>query len=716
MLAEDAEDPHAHDELGRLLTRLGRPGEAAIHLRAVAEADPENLRRWKRLAATLQDAGDIDGEAEAWRRVLALAGGDGQAHERLAQILEAQGDKAGAAGHVRVLAEADSAKARSWRRLARLLDEAGDSEGATLAWTRVIELEQNDLAARDRLAQIQLDLGRPAEAAPHLRLLAGAEPGKTKGWRRLALALQEARQAEAEIEAWSHLLAAEANDVQAHERLAQLLTEAGREPEAIAHFEAIVRIAPENARAWRRYARALNQSDKSLGEQKVWLQTLALAGQPELEGQLRRTEEMLERVQTLKQELQAVGAELKRERGAAQHALSRLEREESAHRATQGLLKDELAERRRLTAELQESAQRRRQAEAEESSHLMAGRLLGLLEPLSVAEAGAAGQADEAAAYAEESLRAAAAAGALVVAGDADARLSGMEPTAPDALAARLRGRSSRLVVLADRDPAVRAEIRTGLAARRGLSVLDLPELVIRRAAGIEDPKVRVEPVSDDVWPPRPLMIMSSDDGLRRTVVEAVGKATDLAIAPLFPAALAARVQSRELDLDDWLAAAWSARGRPRAFGFQFDPETLALFAREIRAGRAPVMGKVFRRATALHLAWSDKALYAAADHFARQGGEASADFDVGDAQIEIKTYKRLVGRDMLLDSAFAQLGKFQPATLKAYRELFDKPALGRFCRDAGLSLGVAGFGEVDERTLAFIPSPDLVRAGRLIA
>ena len=715
VLGADPEDPHADDELARLLQGLGRPAEAARHLGVAAEREPQNLRRWRRLAAVLQEAKDPDGETEVWRRLVEIDGSDGQARERLAQLLEAKGDLAGAAVQARALAEADPAKARPWRRLARLLDDVGDAAGSLEVWGRVAELEPGDLAARERLAQLLLDGGRPADAAPHLEILAGAEPAKSKGWRRLAVALQDAGDAEAELAAWGHVLAAEANDLQAHERLAHLLTAAGRDAEAMPHLEAVVRIAPENARAWRRYARALNQSDTALGELKVWRETLALAGQAELEGQLRRSEEALQRAQELKDELRGAGAELKRERGATQHALTRLEREERAHRSTQGLLKDELAERRRLTAELQESTQRHRQAEAEETSHLLAGRLLGLLEPLAGAEAVRAAQADEAAAYAEEVLRSVATDGALVVAGEADARLSGVDVVTPDALAGKLRGRAGRLVVLADRDPQARAEARAGLAGKRGVTTLGLSELVIRRAAGITDPRTRVDPVSDDVWPARPLMIMSSDDALRGEVVGGIGKATGLPFAPLFPLALAERVRARELDLDDWLAAAWSAHGRPRAFGFQFDPETLALFAREIRAGRAEVMAKVFRRATALELVWSDKALFAAADHFARAGGEA-ADFDAGDASIEVKTYKRLVSRDMLMESSFEQLGKFKPATLKVYRELFDKPSLGRFCRDANLSIGVAGFAEVDERALGFMPSPELLRAGRLIA
>ena len=714
VLAADADDPHARDEMARLLDVQGRPAEAAGHLLEAARHDPQNLRRWRRLAGRFQEAAAESAEIDARRHVLGLEPQDFQAHERLAALLDARGDKAAAAIHVRALAEADPERSKHWRRLAGLLDEAGDAPGALEAWDRVSTLEPSELFARDRRAQLLIDLGRPAEAAADLQILAGADPGKSKSWRRLAQTLAEAGDAEAEMSAWGHLLVIEPDDLQAHERLAMLLTDAGREAEALEHLQRALSLAPENGRAWRRYARALNRSDASLGELEVWRRTVALAGHAELQNQLVRLAETQQRNQDLKLELQGVGAELKRERGATQHVQARLEREERAHRATQGLLRDELAERRRLTADLQDSTQRQRQAEAEEASHLIAGRLIGLLEPLAGADVLAAAQADEAGAYAEECLRAVTADGAVAAAAEADARLSGVEVTAPGELAARLRGKASRLVVLADRSASARAQIRAELAGKRGVAVIDLDDLVVRRAAGLDNLRAHVEPVSEDVWPARPLMIVSSDDQLRQVVAGGIRQATGVAFAPLFPIALASRVQARELDLDDWLAAAWSAHGRPRAFGFQFDAETLALFAREIRAGRAQVMARVFRRATALHLAWSDKALYAAADHFARSGADA-ADFDAGDAQIEVKTYKRVVARDMLLESAFEQLGKFKPATAKAYRELFDKRALGRFCRDMNLSVSVTGFAEVDERAVGFMPSPELIRAGGLI-
>ena len=737
------DDREAHAAMAALLH--ADPARAVDHLKALARLTPKKPDVQRNLGRVLMELGDTPGAIETWRRLLKLDDQDVDAHAALAELL--QDRKAMALPHLQVLVERGPDPAGAGRRLAQLLIRTGDKAAARPHLERLLEADQGDAAMREALVQVLLDLELFAEAAVHLRRIAHEAPDRPQGWRRLADSLRRSGDMPGETEAWRHVLAIDEGDAQAHERLAHLMTEAGRDAEAAAHFRALVQAVPENAKLWRRYVRARRRADESVEELTAWREVLGLAGNGELESQLKRTEDAIRRNQDLKQELQGVGAELKRERGATQHALTRLEREEAAHRdtrdlykdelkrerrathqaltrlereerahrATQGLYKDELAERRRLAAELQESVQRQRQAEAEEASHLIAGRLIGLLEPLAGAEAWAAAQGDEAAAYVEESLRAAAAGGALVVAGEADARLAGVDVTPLADLPVRLRGRGSRLVVLADRSAALRAEIRESLAGKRGLAVLDLPELVVRRAAGLEDLQVEVEPVSDDVWPPRPLMVMSSDDRLLQAAAAAIRTATDLAIAPKFPIALAARVQARELDLDDWLAAAWSAHGRPRAFGFQFDPETLALFAREIRSGRAPVMAKVFRRATALHLAWSDKALFAAADHFARLGEGASADFDAGDAQIEVKTYKRLIARDMLLENAVEQLGKFKPATAKVYRELFDKPALGRFCRDAGLSLGVAGFAEVDEKALAFAPAPALVRAGRLI-
>lgn len=697
LLSIDRADVEAQRALADLFE--AEPVKAVPHLRALAEATPKKVEVWKRLGEVLVGLDDRAGAVEAYRRALKLDAEDIEIHAALAELFK--GKKADSLPHLKILAEAGPDRAEARRRLADILEKTGDRDGAQKAWEGALELEPEDPAAHEGLAELLGLMGRPAEAADHLRWLLERAPEEDRLWRKLGWRLGEAGDVEGEIKVWRRLQAINEDDLQAHERLSHLLSESGQADEAVAHYAAIVRLTPENPKTWRRYARALRAAGRAEGEFEPWKEAFARAGQPELQALVGKAEEAGRRAQELKQELAAVGAEVKLQKANAQHALSKLDREERAHRAAQGLLKDEIAERRRLTLELQESRQRHRQAEAEEASHLLTARLLGLLEPAGAEEEPGQGALD-AADFAGEALAAAAAKGAILASGSED-------------LAGKLRGRTSKLVILADPDAAAQARTRAELAGRRGVSVLSLPELLVRTAAGVDDLKARIEPVAEDVWPNRPVMIIASDDRLRRASVEAIKQATDLAFAPVFPAALAAQVRSREIDLDDWLAAAWSAHGRPRVFGFEFDPDALALFAHEVRCGRAPIMAKVFRRATALQLAWSDKALFTV-DDYVRRAGELASGFDAGDAQIEVKTYKRLVHRDVRVESALDQLGKFRPATAKLYRELFDKTALGRFCRDAGLALSVSGFAEVDEAALAYRPGPALEAMGALVA
>ena len=89
------DDPHAHLNLGRLLVRLGRPGEALAHLtRAGAALDPEAVA--EALATACRDVGDLDGcraalaalpdspEAAALRLKVLVQGATGRVRLRVA--------------------------------------------------------------------------------------------------------------------------------------------------------------------------------------------------------------------------------------------------------------------------------------------------------------------------------------------------------------------------------------------------------------------------------------------------------------------------------------------------------------------------------------------------------------------------------------------------------------------------------------------------------
>lgn len=63
---EAKDDPAQRERLAGILAELGRPSEAAPHLRALLAATPDRPKLWRALATALCRSGDYDGAAHAW--------------------------------------------------------------------------------------------------------------------------------------------------------------------------------------------------------------------------------------------------------------------------------------------------------------------------------------------------------------------------------------------------------------------------------------------------------------------------------------------------------------------------------------------------------------------------------------------------------------------------------------------------------------------------
>jgi tetratricopeptide (TPR) repeat protein len=110
------DDIDSRQELGRLLSQLKRPDDAASHFRILAEAAPQDLKAWLRLARALSKrpalttggrAAQATEEVEAWRHVAEIAPDDPEPHQRLATLLYFLRRPEEAAPHVRALAQAN---------------------------------------------------------------------------------------------------------------------------------------------------------------------------------------------------------------------------------------------------------------------------------------------------------------------------------------------------------------------------------------------------------------------------------------------------------------------------------------------------------------------------------------------------------------------------------------------------------------------------------
>jgi tetratricopeptide (TPR) repeat protein len=138
LLALDPGDIQAHQRVVDLALSH-EPGQAARSLRALAEAWPDDIARWTRLARCLGRMGDVEDEAQAWRRVLAAPTKRGR--EPYACLLRA----------------------------ARRLSALGDPNAAE-AWRRTLAYDPLRTEAHARLAEMALyghgDAGNADATAP----------------------------------------------------------------------------------------------------------------------------------------------------------------------------------------------------------------------------------------------------------------------------------------------------------------------------------------------------------------------------------------------------------------------------------------------------------------------------------------------------------------------------------------------------------------------
>ena len=257
VLALSPDTIEAHDRLSQLLTGLGRTAEATTHLRVLAERSPNRPKLWRRLAIALEGIGAVDGAIDAWRRLIEADADDQMAYERVTELLLRAGRKAEASVTMAEMVRLDSGSGARWRALAVLLGDLDDPQAEVGAWRSLLSLEPADEQAHARLADLLWDMGEKTDAIPHMEAVVARWPGRSKIWRRLALALLETGgQPEREVLAWRGLLS-QVEDQQAHIRLAALLWDLDRKPDAVPHLRVTTILDRKRIKDWKRLGRCL---------------------------------------------------------------------------------------------------------------------------------------------------------------------------------------------------------------------------------------------------------------------------------------------------------------------------------------------------------------------------------------------------------------------------------------------------------------------------
>ena len=221
--------------LGAELQAQGRTDEAIAHYRRAIALAPDDFSAHLNLGSALRLRGQTADAIDAYHRALSLRPNDADAHYNLANaLMDAHRDDE-AIREFMTAAEHDPESVEIENNLGIALAGKGRNQEAAAAFTRALAVDPASKTARENLAGLHYDQG--------VTLLEG---------KKLAEAAEELRQA----------LALEPAMVEAHNNLGAALAYQGKTADAVAEFQAALRIDPKNENALQNLAAMQRVSQK----------------------------------------------------------------------------------------------------------------------------------------------------------------------------------------------------------------------------------------------------------------------------------------------------------------------------------------------------------------------------------------------------------------------------------------------------------------------
>jgi len=240
--------PHLYEaelNLGMVLLRQKQAAEAVPHLQAAAEEKPKDFRPSFYLAEALLAAGEFAKAEEKYLAASELNPKSAPARLGLAQSRARQGRLADAAESYRKAAELDPALKSYLLELAEFHEKQGQPAQAIAIYAEF----PDNAGARERLGELLLESGKPAEAVPHLEWAVANSPTAAN---RLALATSYLRSGQAAKAApvLEQAVAAEPRNLDLRMMYGRVLRDQRKFSEAAREFFQVAQAKPDSAEAW----------------------------------------------------------------------------------------------------------------------------------------------------------------------------------------------------------------------------------------------------------------------------------------------------------------------------------------------------------------------------------------------------------------------------------------------------------------------------------
>jgi tetratricopeptide (TPR) repeat protein len=231
--------------LGMVLLGGKQSREAIPYLEAAAEAKPDEFRPRMYLADALFDTGDFAKAGASYERAAALDPKSAPAEVGLARCELRQDRPKEAEAHFRKAAAIDPKYKGEMLELGPLYEKSGQKEAAIAIYQ---EFPDNP-GARERLGELQVEAGRPAEAVPNLEWAVKNSPTSAN---RLALALayKKAGQPDKVLPVLEQAIEAAPGDLDLTMAYGRELRDRKQYAEAARQFYKVVQARPNSIEGW----------------------------------------------------------------------------------------------------------------------------------------------------------------------------------------------------------------------------------------------------------------------------------------------------------------------------------------------------------------------------------------------------------------------------------------------------------------------------------
>jgi protein O-mannosyl-transferase len=265
----------ASGNLGELLLREERYGEALVQLRAASAKDPGLPEVHADLGATLQALGRVDEARSEYEAALRISPDFAGAHYMLGLSLLGSGRPAEALGHFQETIKLHEAGAKSGRErtgigwtpesmvedarmnLGIALMETGEREAAVQTFQAILVPDPGNARVRNYLGLAFASEGRMPEAVEEYHLALKIMPGYPEAGLNLGLALLRMNRLDEAAAEYRLVLQSDPQLKAAHLNLGNALFRMGRLDDAVAEYHEALRLDPEYPAARKNLAEAL---------------------------------------------------------------------------------------------------------------------------------------------------------------------------------------------------------------------------------------------------------------------------------------------------------------------------------------------------------------------------------------------------------------------------------------------------------------------------